>query len=136
MQLFRHTTFKNIKISDLKILAYSPIRYGHVDDLAFGYKIICFDCGFQLIRSSDKLKGIKNEIIAIFKEQMRLRKKLLNIDGYLLSMQLENERQRSIIADWEARNGKLYQHNANTGTQFSYCRNVVPLTNTFIEYRF
>lgn len=65
-----------------------------------------------MLTNTDKLRGLKNEIILTFKEQMRLRRKLLNIDSYLLALRLESDRQRGIIADWEARHNRLYRHSA------------------------
>lgn len=65
-----------------------------------------------MLTNTDQLRGLKNDIIATFKEQMRLRRKLLNIDSYLLALRLESDRQRGIIADWEARHNRLYRHSA------------------------
>ncbi|XP_050524915.1 kinesin-like protein KIF19 isoform X2 [Daktulosphaira vitifoliae] len=51
---------------------------------------------------------IRDQIVSTFREQMKLRRKLMDIDGHLLSLGVEAERQHQIISQWESRNNKLY----------------------------
>ena len=63
----------------------------------------------------DHLASIKNEIITTFKTQMKLRKRLFNIESYLMELETEIERQHTIISEWEGKNNRLYFNSINTG---------------------
>ncbi|XP_024083948.1 kinesin-like protein KIF19 isoform X2 [Cimex lectularius] len=54
------------------------------------------------------VKQLREQIIATFREQMKLRRRLMDIDGHLMSLGVEAERQHQIISQWEARRSKLY----------------------------
>lgn len=44
---------------------------------------------------------------------MKLRRRLMDIDGHLLSLGVEAERQHQIISQWESRNNKLYRRQSS-----------------------
>ncbi|CAA9996744.1 unnamed protein product [Nesidiocoris tenuis] len=58
--------------------------------------------------SGTPVKQLREQIIATFREQMKLRRRLMDIDGHLMSLGVEAERQHQIISHWEARKSKLY----------------------------
>ncbi|XP_043282981.1 kinesin-like protein KIF19 [Venturia canescens] len=59
-------------------------------------------------KSSD-LRSLREKIVSAFKEQMRLRRKLMELDSHLLGLSIAAEQQHSIISHWESRNNKLYK---------------------------
>lgn len=69
----------------------------------------------QLLTKSDELQNLKNDIVTTFKEQMRLRRKLLNIESYLMGLEVESGRQHSLISEWEGRNNRLYKNHTSSG---------------------
>lgn len=69
----------------------------------------------QLLTKSDQLKNLKNEMVTTFKEQMRLRRKLLNIESYLMGLEAESDRQHAIISEWEGKNNRLYKNHSSSG---------------------
>lgn len=69
----------------------------------------------HVLTKRDQLGKLKNQMITTFKEQMRLRRKLLNLDIYLMGLEAEMERQHSIISDWEGRNNRLYKIQSGSG---------------------
>ncbi|XP_046596920.1 kinesin-like protein KIF19 isoform X2 [Neodiprion lecontei] len=55
------------------------------------------------------LKNLREKIVSTFREQMRLRRKLMELDSHLLGLKMAAEQQHSIISQWESRNNKLYK---------------------------
>lgn len=68
-----------------------------------------------LLTDEDHLTALKNEIMATFKEQMKLRKRLFNIEGYLMELDAEADKQHAIISEWEGKHNRLYRGNINAG---------------------
>ncbi|XP_017784963.1 PREDICTED: kinesin-like protein KIF19 isoform X2 [Nicrophorus vespilloides] len=62
---------------------------------------------------SAEVKNIREQIVETFKTQMKLRRKLMEIDSHLLGIGMEAERQHLVISNWESRNNKLYKNNLN-----------------------
>lgn len=62
---------------------------------------------------SKEVRTIREQIVETFKTQMKLRRKLMEIDSHLLGLGMEAERQHVIISHWESRNNKLYKNNIN-----------------------
>ncbi|XP_068915073.1 kinesin-like protein KIF19 isoform X3 [Tenebrio molitor] len=62
---------------------------------------------------SNEVKKLREQIVETFKTQMKLRRKLMEIDSHLLGLGMEAERQHLIISHWESRNNKLYKNNVN-----------------------
>jgi hypothetical protein len=46
-----------------------------------------------------------------------LRRKLMDLDGQLLSLGAEAEKQHQLISQWESRNNKLYKNNSNNNSK-------------------
>lgn len=70
----------------------------------------------------NEVKKIREQIVETFKTQMKLRRKLMEIDSHLLGLGMEAERQHLIISHWESRNNKLYDNamkNSRARTQQS-----------------
>ncbi|XP_065072856.1 kinesin-like protein KIF19 isoform X2 [Ochlerotatus camptorhynchus] len=55
-----------------------------------------------------ELKYLREQIVQTFKQQMRLRRRLLEADSHLLGLELDSERQHMVISHWQSRQGKLY----------------------------
>lgn len=55
-----------------------------------------------------ELKNIREQIVQTFKQQMKLRRRLLEADSHLLGLELDAERQQMVISHWQGKNGKLY----------------------------
>lgn len=62
---------------------------------------------------SSEVKNVREQIVDTFKNQMKLRRKLMEIDSHLLGLGMEAERQHLVISNWESRNNKLYKNNVN-----------------------
>ncbi|XP_044759987.1 kinesin-like protein KIF19 isoform X3 [Coccinella septempunctata] len=62
---------------------------------------------------SREVRNLREQIVDTFKNQMKLRRKLMEIDSHLLGLGMEVERQHLIIAHWESRNNKLYKNSLN-----------------------
>ncbi|XP_045477693.1 kinesin-like protein KIF19 isoform X2 [Harmonia axyridis] len=62
---------------------------------------------------SREVRNLREQIVDTFKNQMKLRRKLMEIDSHLLGLGMEVERQHLIIAHWESRNNKLYKNTIN-----------------------
>ncbi|KAB0793661.1 hypothetical protein PPYR_13281 [Photinus pyralis] len=60
-----------------------------------------------------EVRLLREQIVATFKEQMKLRRKLMEIDSHLLGLGMDAERQHLVISHWESRNNKLYKNNIN-----------------------
>lgn len=50
---------------------------------------------------------------------LSVRRRLMDIDGHLLSLGVEAERQHQIISQWESRSNKLYSRKGRPGTSSS-----------------
>ncbi|XP_057667084.1 kinesin-like protein KIF19 [Diorhabda carinulata] len=61
----------------------------------------------------NEVQQLREQIVETFKTQMKLRRKLMEIDTHLLSLGMESERQHMIISHWESRNNKLYKNSLN-----------------------
>lgn len=59
---------------------------------------------------SNEVRNLREQIVDTFKTQMKLRRKLMEIDSHLLGLGMEAERQHLIISNWESRNNKLYKN--------------------------
>lgn len=66
------------------------------------------------VQRSNEVKNLREQIVGTFKEQMKLRRKLMEIDSHLLGLGMDAERQHLVISHWESRNNKLYK--ATSGT--------------------
>ncbi|TMW54051.1 hypothetical protein DOY81_000837 [Sarcophaga bullata] len=55
-----------------------------------------------------ELRYLREQIVLTFKQQMKLRRKLLEAESHLLGLELDAERQHMIISHWQGRMGKLY----------------------------
>ncbi|KAJ8923180.1 hypothetical protein NQ315_001734, partial [Exocentrus adspersus] len=62
---------------------------------------------------SNEVRKLREQIVDTFKTQMKLRRKLMEIDSHLLGLGMEAERQHMIISHWESRNNKLYKNGVN-----------------------
>ncbi|GBP41959.1 Kinesin-like protein KIF19 [Eumeta japonica] len=73
--------------------------------------------------SAAHLKALRESIVATFKQQMRLRRRLMELDSHLLGLALDAERQHAAISHWEARFNRLYKPinpSSRLSTQQSY----------------
>ncbi|CAH0563687.1 unnamed protein product [Brassicogethes aeneus] len=62
---------------------------------------------------SNEVRNLREQIVDTFKNQMKLRRKLMEIDSHLLGLGMEAERQHLIISHWESRSNKLYKNSVN-----------------------
>lgn len=62
-----------------------------------------------------ELRYLREQIVLTFKQQMKLRRKLLEAESHLLGLELDAERQHMIISHWQGRMGKLYDTQAEEG---------------------
>ncbi|XP_063240330.1 kinesin-like protein KIF19 isoform X1 [Bacillus rossius redtenbacheri] len=60
-------------------------------------------------RSAENLARLKQRVVTTFGEQMRLRRKLMDLDAQLLNLAAESENQMLNISMWESRHNKLYR---------------------------
>nr|XP_050858524.1 kinesin-like protein KIF19 isoform X2 [Vespula vulgaris] len=61
----------------------------------------------QDVHGSD-FRSLRERIVSAFKEQMRLRRKLMELDSHLLGLNIAAEQQHSTISQWESRNNRVY----------------------------
>ncbi|XP_058127138.1 kinesin-like protein KIF19 [Anopheles ziemanni] len=61
----------------------------------------------ELVKKAE-LKFLREQIVQTFKQQMKLRRRLLEADSHLLGLELDAERQHMVISHWQSRQGKLY----------------------------
>lgn len=61
------------------------------------------------VQRNNEVKNLREQIVGTFKEQMKLRRKLMEIDSHLLGLGMDAERQHLVISHWESRNNKLYK---------------------------
>uniref|UniRef100_A0A1I8M6Z6 Kinesin motor domain-containing protein n=1 Tax=Musca domestica TaxID=7370 RepID=A0A1I8M6Z6_MUSDO len=59
-------------------------------------------------KRKSELRYLREQIVLTFKQQMKLRRKLLEAESHLLGLELDAERQHMIISHWQGRMGKLY----------------------------
>nr|NP_996208.1 kinesin family member 19A [Drosophila melanogaster]AAS65150.1 kinesin family member 19A [Drosophila melanogaster] len=69
--------------------------------------------GSEAVQEQDEqrkteLRYLREQIVLTFKQQMKLRRKLLEAESHLLGLELDAERQHMIISHWQGRIGKLY----------------------------
>ncbi|CAG9584642.1 unnamed protein product [Danaus chrysippus] len=69
--------------------------------------------------NSAHLKSLREAIVSTFKQQMRLRRRLMELDSHLLGLALDAERQHAAISHWEARFNRLYKPINFTGSRMS-----------------
>lgn len=62
-----------------------------------------------------ELRYLREQIVLTFKQQMKLRRKLLEAESHLLGLELDAERQHMIISHWQGRIGKLYDAPGDDG---------------------
>lgn len=55
-----------------------------------------------------ELRYLREQIVLTFKQQMKLRRRLLESESHLLGLELDAERQHMVISHWQGRMGKLY----------------------------
>ncbi|XP_013169064.1 PREDICTED: kinesin-like protein KIF19 isoform X2 [Papilio xuthus] len=68
--------------------------------------------------NASHLKSLREAIVSTFKQQMRLRRRLMELDSHLLGLALDAERQHAAISHWEARFNRLYKP-VSIGTRLS-----------------
>lgn len=56
-----------------------------------------------------ELRFLREQIVLTFKQQMKLRRRLLEAESHLLGLELDAERQHMVISHWQGRMGKLYE---------------------------
>lgn len=61
-----------------------------------------------------ELKYLREQIVLTFKQQMKLRRRLLEAESHLLGLELDAERQHMVISHWQGRKGKLYDKPSTT----------------------
>lgn len=59
-------------------------------------------------KRKQELKYLREQIVVTFKQQMKLRRRLLEAESHLLGLELDAERQHMVISHWQGRKGKLY----------------------------
>lgn len=62
-----------------------------------------------------ELRYLREQIVLTFKQQMKLRRKLLEAESHLLALELDAERQHMVISHWQGRLGKLYDQPVDEG---------------------
>lgn len=55
-----------------------------------------------------ELRFLREQIVLTFKQQMKLRRRLLEAESHLLGLELDAERQHMVISHWQGRMGKSY----------------------------
>ncbi|GAB0092447.1 Kinesin-like protein [Sergentomyia squamirostris] len=55
-----------------------------------------------------ELRFLREQIVLTFKQQMKLRRRLLEAESHVMGLELDAERQHMIISHWQGRMGKLY----------------------------
>ncbi|XP_050667230.1 kinesin-like protein KIF19 [Leptidea sinapis] len=70
-------------------------------------------------QNATHLKTLREAIVSTFKQQMRLRRRLMELDSHLLGLALDAERQHAAISHWEARFNRLYKPISFNGSRLS-----------------
>ncbi|XP_012546553.1 kinesin-like protein KIF19 isoform X2 [Bombyx mori] len=73
----------------------------------------------ETAESAAHLKSLREAIVSTFKQQMRLRRRLMELDSHLLGLALDAERQHAAISHWEARFNRLYKPVTIPGSRLS-----------------
>ncbi|CAG9133380.1 unnamed protein product [Plutella xylostella] len=73
----------------------------------------------ETAESAAHLKALRESIISTFKQQMRLRRRLMELDSHLLGLALDAEKQHAAISHWEARFNRLYKPISMSGSRIS-----------------
>ncbi|XP_034948508.1 LOW QUALITY PROTEIN: kinesin-like protein KIF19 [Chelonus insularis] len=73
----------------------------------------------RVITKGNDLRTLREKIVSAFKEQMRLRRKLMELDSHLLGLNIAAEQQHAIIAHWESRNNRLYRASKDSKKRLS-----------------
>lgn len=60
-------------------------------------------------KKKTELRYLREQIVLTFKQQMKLRRRLLEAESHLLGLELDAERQHMVISHWQGRMGKLYE---------------------------
>lgn len=60
-------------------------------------------------KKRSELRYLREQIVLTFKQQMKLRRRLLEAESHLLGLELDAERQHMVISHWQGRMGKLYE---------------------------
>lgn len=68
-------------------------------------------------KRKQELKYLREQIVLTFKQQMKLRRRLLEAESHLLGLELDAERQHMVISHWQGRKGKLYDKQPPTPRQ-------------------
>lgn len=63
-----------------------------------------------------ELRYLREQIVLTFKQQMKLRRRLLEAESHLLGLELDAERQHIVISHWQGRMGKLYDTKSESPT--------------------
>lgn len=66
-------------------------------------------------KRKQELRYLREQIVLTFKQQMRLRRRLLEAESHLLGLELDAERQHMVISHWQGRMGKLYDNQNDDG---------------------
>ncbi|KAM3964488.1 LOW QUALITY PROTEIN: kinesin family member 19A [Aphomia sociella] len=73
----------------------------------------------EAAESAAHLKSLREAIVSTFKQQMRLRRRLMELDSHLLGLALDAGRQHAAISHWEARFNRLYKPINASGSRLS-----------------
>lgn len=75
-------------------------------------------------KRKQELKYLREQIVLTFKQQMKLRRRLLEAESHLLGLELDAERQHMVISHWQGRKGKLYDKQSTSSRQQQQQREV------------
>lgn len=82
-----------------------------------------------------ELRYLREQIVLTFKQQMKLRRRLLEAESHLLGLELDAERQHMVISHWQGRMGKLYDTSVDPNDENGNCiisRKVAAILITFL----
>lgn len=68
-----------------------------------------------------ELRFLREQIVLTFKQQMKLRRRLLEAESHVMGLELDAERQHMIISHWQGRMGKLYDAQNDNGMYLEFC---------------
>ncbi|XP_065213917.1 kinesin-like protein KIF19 [Planococcus citri] len=71
------------------------------------------------INESNTVQKFREEIVAVFEKEMKLRKKLIDIDSQILYLNTEMERHHQVLSYWQSKNKKLYRFKNSTSSENS-----------------
>lgn len=83
-----------------------------------------------------ELRYLREQIVLTFKQQMKLRRRLLEAESHLLGLELDAERQHMVIAHWQGRMGKsfeasIFQDDVNGKMVLRWCSAYLIFCNAF-----